>query len=139
MLDDPSQHATRLLQALGVSNGMLHELARQLRQRGEVVGVQVGYECKKYPLNPNPIVEAYVDVDLGNGRGATWVLDATWDEEIWRIDYSVLAAEPEGQRSVLDFPPKTAETLDDFVRDLLAATSELVEAARGTDLSTWCS
>src|SRR5438552_1242464 len=102
-MDEPSKKAIMALEALAASQRALTDFARELRQRPEVKAVTTHFQCIRYPMNPRPFIEHYVDAELHNGTAIAWLLDITWGEDEWNIDYGV--AKNTGQQDTLiDFP-----------------------------------
>jgi hypothetical protein len=135
-MDVESGHAIRFLEALARSNSCLRTLAQRLRTYGEVTSVTTSFFCWQYESPRYPFLEQYVEAEMRNGKGLTWTLEVTWDEEQWRISYEV-AEQGEHQISLIQFPERSSQSLDGLITELETATRELVGAEERIDYTVY--
>jgi hypothetical protein len=130
-----SKQAAKVLAAIAESNGRLLDLANEMRSRPEVNKVSHDFECQRnyshseFGTGPPYIFDWYVDIELGDGRSVWWVIDVFWDEAKWVIKCRIEVPGEYGPKTLKEFPERNAETIDQFVTQLQAATSELVDSA----------
>ena len=135
-MDSDSKQATKVLAALAESCSRSMALVRQFEAMSEVEKVSFDFECYKnqncweYGSGGSPYVfNWYVDVALKNGHAIWWTLDVLWDEDKWMIESRVELPGDYGPNTLKEFPAKSAETVDEFVRQLDEATTQLLGSA----------
>ena len=136
-MDITSKQAKRVLEAIASSHETLIDLSVKLRLRPEVTDVLQDVYLRRYESGPT--VEGYVDAKLRNGKAICWWLELTWDENTWLVESRVMISNliiDEGSSDLIRFKDKAADTLDEFIAVLEAATLELVQSADSIDLST---
>ena len=135
-MDSDSKQATEVLAALAESCSRSMTLVHQFQSMSEVEKVSFDFECSKnhsyweYGSGGSPyIFNWYVDVALKNGKAIWWALDVLWDEDKWIIESRVELPGDYGPNILKEFPDRCAETVDEFVRQLDEATSQLLGSA----------
>ena len=78
------------------------------------------------PYNPGPVLEGYVEAEMQDGSALSWLLEATWDDEGWQIEASVVRTTRDTQETLQELPPETLPSFDQFTERLVAVTKELL-------------
>lgn len=135
-MDSDSKQATKVLAALAESSSRVIALVRQFQSMPDVEKVSFDFECSKnqsygdYGSGGTPYVfNWYVDVALKNGNAIWWGLDVLWDEDKWIIESRVELPGDSGPNTLKEFPDRSAETIEEFVRQLDEATTQLLGSA----------
>jgi hypothetical protein len=135
-LDRDSRGAIKLVAALAQSNGSLRRLSQELRGKPEVQSVSTYLYCQEYSANPNAFIEQYVEAEMANGKGLTWALEITWDDREWKIEHQV-AENGKYQTSLISFPSKSAESLEELIQHIATATDDLVASTTAIDFGQY--
>ena len=134
-MDSESKQATKVLAALAESSSRGTALVHQFQSISEVEKVSFDFDCYKnqsyweYGGGSPYVFNWYVDVALKNGNAIWWMLDVQWDEDKWIIESSVELPGKYGPNTLKEFPDRSAETVDEFVRQLDEATTQLLGSA----------
>lgn len=129
-MDTESKVVVKFLEALASSKHQFAELAQRLRSRPNITRVLHSLECLQYETHVS--LEGYVDIELSSGKAVALWLEVTWNDKQWTIESRVLLNDnqPQSVQEVIrEFPDRTSETLDDCIKQLLQATSDLVNSA----------
>lgn len=118
--------AQRFLQAVAMGNEQLAEFARNLRSQAIVRRVTRGIDIRAY--ESGTVLEIYIDAEFETGEGVTWWLDARPVDDGWVVESRVQINRGEYQETIVDFPSRTARTLNEFITGLQDATNELLGA-----------
>lgn len=130
-MDAQSKAAVTVLEALATASERLIGIASALRSRPEVTQSLQGFTLRNL-RQPGPIVEAYVDVELQNGKAAAWVLDITWNDTEWTVQAQVVANHESGDRGqdvLRNIADVRARTLGEFVQGLDETLQRLEDSA----------
>lgn len=134
-LDSESKQATGVLGALAQSSGRSMSLVHHFQAMQEVEKVSFDFDCysnhsfSKFGVGSPYVFNWYVDVALKNGNAIWWALDVEWDEQKWIIESSVELPSDYSPAFLKKFPNRYAETIEEFVKQLSEATSDLIESA----------
>lgn len=129
-MDTESKAIVKFLEALAGSKHQFTELAQRLRSQPNITRVLHSLECLQYKAHVS--LEGYIDIELSNGKALAWWLEVTWNEKQWTIESRVLLNDnqPQSVQEIIrEFPDRTSETVDECIRHLLQATSDLVNSA----------
>src|SRR5690242_5563104 len=101
-MDDASQLAAKLLNALAQCNSKLESLWRAIRTKAAVAGGSHRLEVRQY--NGVGTIEGYVDVELKSGKAVCWWMEVSWPKRSWEISASIRVVDEQGQYDLLEFP-----------------------------------
>jgi hypothetical protein len=127
-MDREGTAASKLLDETCTTNEAFVTLALDFRSRAGVAQVIRGCDLRQYKTGP--VLEAYVDVETQSSKAFSWWLEVRWDHEQWIIESSVRESHQNGQDVLIEFPDRVATSIDDLVKNLRHATSDLITSAR---------
>jgi hypothetical protein len=78
------------------------------------------------PYNRGPVLEGYVEAEIQDGSALSWLLEATWDDEGWQIEASVVRTTRDTQETLQELPPENIPSFDQFTVRLVAVVKELL-------------
>jgi hypothetical protein len=134
-MDSESKQATRVLAALAENSNRSMALVHRFQAMPEVEQVSFDFECFKnhsyweFGTGSPYIYQWYVDVALKNGNAIWWAIDIEWDVDKWIVESRVELPSDRSPIILKRFPDRHAETVDEFVRQLAEATTQLLDSA----------
>lgn len=131
-MDVASAESIRVLECIAACNEELISLSQWLHSFADIKPSR-GFDCRAY--ESGTMLEAYVEAELDGGKTICWWLDVKWRAQEWSIQSSVSLNDDQGQRVLKNFPDKTPQTLDDLIKQLQEAASDLAAYARSMDLN----
>jgi hypothetical protein len=134
-MDSASQQATIVLAALVECKAKGRALVEKLEAVPEVQAVTFEFDCYRnhshyaFDTGSPYIFEWVVDVFLRDSAAIWWSLDVRWDNVKWIIESKVEVPGDHGAITIKRFADRYAETVDEFVRELDEAATELLNSA----------
>jgi hypothetical protein len=135
VMDSASQQATIVLAALVECRDKGRALAQKLEAVPEAQAVTFEFDCYRNHSHHafdsgSPYIFGWVvDVFIRDNAAIWWSLDVTWDNVKWIIEAKVEVPADPGPITVKQFPERYAETVNEFVRELEEAGTELLNSA----------
>ena|SRR5215467_8489066 len=116
--------AKRMLEAIAETNRLFREGAVAIGRLQNVAKAISSCEVFKYKAEST--LEAYLDAELKDGNGISWLLDVAWSETEWIIRRKLVRSTNSGQDTIKEMPTKTIERFEEFVESLPRMAVELM-------------
>lgn len=116
--------AETILNALKVRWAETDAFVHSLNRQPSVLEVADGCHLRNY--ESGPVVEAYVDAELKNGRSLAWWLEVSRQDGIWILENEFLTNDSSGQTTLERFPEQDLESASDLTDAIGRALSTLV-------------
>lgn len=133
MNNNGEETVREVLEALGRVNRFFRDAAEGLGRLPEIESVGIALEVMHY--ESGPCVEGYVEADLKDGSGFSWLLGVTWDAASWTIRGRLEKNSASGSETVEEI---TSESVPRVVLlpDVLTGTAEKLLQLRPQELKT---
>ena len=116
--------ARRMLEAMAETNRLFREAAFEIGRLQNVA--KVISSCEVFKFEAESTLEAYLDAELKDGNGISWLLDVAWTDTEWIIRRKLVRSTNSGQDTIKEMPTKTIERFEEFVESLPRMASELM-------------
>lgn len=112
----------KILGALGQVNRILRDHSAGMERRDDVKSTMTRLEVVNYQTGP--MVEGFIEAEMGNGTALCWNFDLTWTDDAFRIEATLDRSSSKGSETLKRLPTKVlhhAEQLPDALTDVTRA------------------
>jgi hypothetical protein len=109
---------------LGEATLLFRDNANRISSFGNVLKTLTACEIVKYQTGL--ILEAYIDAELRDGNGVSWLLSVDWTDTAWVLKGKLVKSDINGQESLKELSPRTIEQFEDFLLNLIPFSKELL-------------
>ncbi len=128
-----SAAARLVVSALAELSARFSDLAVELRRDPAVRSASAGIGLRAYEDGDR--CECYVDAELASGHAIGFWLEFREERGTWVVESSVRINGDDGEDELVGLPERHAVDDEGLVAELGGATTAVVDAARGLDLS----
>lgn len=133
MNNNGEETVREVLEALGRVNRFFRDAAVGLDRLPQIESVATALEVMHY--DNGSCIEGYVDAELKDGNGFSWLLKVTWDAGSWTIRGRLEKNSASGNETVEEITSKSVPRVG-LLPDVLTETVEKLLQLRPQELKT---
>jgi hypothetical protein len=113
------------LEALGLVNRLFRDAASSLGRLPQVKSVATALEIMSYENGSR--IEGYVDAELQDGNGISWLLDVQWNADSWTIRATLEKNSAAGNEVIEQLPPANIADVELLPEALTGIAKKLLD------------